>query len=111
MEDAKTAGKILLEKGVKNIIITLAEKGALIITESGAIHVPGYKVNPVDSVAAGDSFNGALAVGISNGKPLHEVVRFTNAVGALTVTKEGAIPSLPNLKEVQEFMEQNKEYV
>ncbi|WP_040205216.1 ribokinase [Neobacillus jeddahensis] len=111
IEDAEAAGKHLLEKGVKNVIITLAEKGSLIVTESGTTHVPGYTVNLVDSVAAGDSFNGALAVGISQGKPLDEVVRFANAVGALTVTKQGAIPSLPYQTEVEEFMKQNKEYV
>jgi ribokinase len=109
LEDAEAAGKLLLGKGVKNVIITLAEKGSLIVTESGTTHVPGYTVNLVDSVAAGDSFNGALAVGISQGKPLDEVARFANAVGALTVTKEGAIPSLPYLSEVEDFMNKNKE--
>jgi len=109
LEDAEAAGKLLLGKGVKNVIITLAEKGSLIVTESGTTHVPGYTVNLVDSVAAGDSFNGALAVGISQGKPLDEVARFANAVGALTVTKEGAIPSLPYQSEVEDFMNKNKE--
>ncbi|MFS0661711.1 ribokinase [Niallia alba] len=104
LQDAEEAGKILLEKGVKNVIITLAEKGSLIVTEKETCHVPSYHVDLVDSVAAGDSFNGALAVGISSGKPLQEVVKFANAVGALTVTKEGAIPSLPRLEEVNDYM-------
>src|SRR5690606_7339907 len=104
IEDAKTAGKILIEKGVKNVIMTLAEKGALVVNQSRAYHVPGFPVLPVDSVAAGDSFNGALAVGIVSGKTLEEAVKFANAVGALTVTKEGAIPSLPSLEEVELFL-------
>lgn len=104
IEDAKTAGKILIEKGVKNVIMTLAEKGALVVNQSRAYHVPGFPVHPVDSVAAGDSFNGALAVGIVSGKTLEEAVKFANAVGALTVTKEGAIPSLPSLEEVELFL-------
>ncbi|MDU1845848.1 MAG: ribokinase [Niallia nealsonii] len=108
LQDAEEAGKILLEKGVKNVIITLAEKGSLIVTEKETCHVPSYHVDLVDSVAAGDSFNGALAVGISSGKPLQEVVKFANAVGALTVTKEGAIPSLPRLEEVNDYMEKIK---
>jgi ribokinase len=103
-EDAKRAGKRLLERGVKNVIITLAEKGALIVNQSGAYHVPGFPVKPLDTVAAGDSFNGALAVGITSGKPLIEVVKMANAVGAITVTREGAIPSLPYLEEVENFM-------
>ncbi len=104
LQDAEEAGRILIEKGVKNVIITLAEKGSLIVTEKEICHIPGYHVDLVDSVAAGDSFNGALAVGITEGKPLQEVVKFANAVGALTVTKEGAIPSLPSYDDVKDFM-------
>jgi ribokinase len=110
VEDAEAAAKVLLSKGVKNVIITLAEKGSLVVNESGTWHVPSYPVDPIDSVAAGDAFNGALAVGISEGKLLVDVVKFANAVGAMTVTKEGAIPSLPHYQEVIEFMEQKKEY-
>jgi ribokinase len=107
-EDAEIAGKVLLNKGVKNVIITLAEKGALIMNDALTQYVPGYTVNPVDTVAAGDAFNGALAMGIVSGKPLQEVVQFANAVGALTVTKEGAIPSLPYLKEVEAFIQKQE---
>ncbi|MGG1675656.1 ribokinase [Neobacillus sp. NRS-1170] len=104
LEDAEAAGKVLLEKGVQNVIITLAEKGALIVNPAGNIHVPSLKVQPVDTVAAGDSFNGALAVGIINGRPLKDAVEYANAVGAITVTREGAIPSLPRASEVVEFL-------
>jgi ribokinase len=107
-EDAELAGKVLLNKGVKNVIITLAEKGALIMNQTDTYYVPGFSVKPVDSVAAGDAFNGALAVGIVSGKPIEEVVKFANAVGALTVTKEGAIPSLPYLHEVEEFIQKQE---
>lgn len=58
----------------------------------------------VDTVAAGDSFNGALAYGITKGKSLRESVKIANAVGALTVTKKGAVPSLPYLREVLDFL-------
>jgi ribokinase len=105
IEDAKGAVKVLLAKGVNNIVMTLAEKGALIASPFGIKHVPGYTVKPVDTVAAGDAFNGALAVAVVSGKSLEEAVRFSNAAGALAVTKEGAIPSLPYLKEVQNFIE------
>lgn len=103
-EDAESAAKVLLEKGVKNVIITLADKGSLIANETGIRHIKGYTVKAVDTVAAGDAFNGALAYGITNGKTLDESVKMANAVGALTVTKEGAIPSLPYLDEVLEFV-------
>lgn len=107
-DDAVRAGKALLNKGVKNVVMTLAEKGCLVLNENGPIFVPGFPVTPVDTVAAGDSFNGALAVGIVNGIPLEENVRYANAVGALTVSKEGAIPSLPYAKDVEKFMKEYK---
>lgn len=105
------AAKTLVDKGVKNVIITLAEKGAFVVNRAEVYHVPGFPVNPIDSVAAGDSFNGALAVGLSGGRSLKESVKFANAVGALTVTKEGAIPSLPNLEEVESFLDHNANLV
>jgi ribokinase len=108
LEDAEIAGKVLLNKGIQNVIITLAEKGSLIMNKNETIHVPGFSVTPVDSVAAGDSFNGALAAGIVSGRPLKDVVKFANAVGALTVTKEGAIPSLPYLNEVEVFIDKQE---
>lgn len=106
-DDAETAANTLLNMGVENVIITMAENGAMIANADGIQNLPGYSVKAVDTVAAGDAFNGALAVGITKGKPLHEVVRFANAVGALAVTKEGAIPSLPYLKDVEKFMSQS----
>jgi ribokinase len=103
-EDAAAAAAALLKKGVKNVVMTLAEKGSLIANESGVRHIKGYSVKAIDTVAAGDSFNGALAYGITNGMTLDEAVRMANAVGALTVTKEGAIPSLPYIEEVETFI-------
>jgi ribokinase len=108
LEDAKSAAKLLLDKGVGHVIVTLAEKGALIADRNGFTHVEGFPVQPVDTVAAGDSFNGALAVQLVLKKPLDEAIRFANAVGAMTVTKEGAIPSLPYLSEVERFIADRK---
>ena len=104
IEDAKKAMEKLINIGVKGVIATLGKNGALIGNLDGFTHVPGYKVDAVDTVAAGDSFNGALAFGIVEGQSLESTVRFANAVGALTVTKQGAIPSLPDFDEVVEFI-------
>ena len=95
----------LLSMGVKNIVATLGKRGALIANDSGKKIIPGFFVKAVDTVAAGDSFNGALATCIVRGTDLESAVRFANAVGALTVTKQGAIPSLPYLSEVEQFFE------
>jgi ribokinase len=98
------ASKKLLSYGVKTVIATLGERGALIATEGSVEFIKGYKVKAVDTVAAGDSFNGALAVSVTEGKALSEAVKFANAMGALTVTKQGAIPSLHTRKQVEEFL-------
>lgn len=108
VEDAEKAAKVLLDKGIKNVVITLGKNGALTANSEGIYHVPGYPVKPLDTVAAGDSFNGALAVEIIKGTPLNKAVKFANAVGALTVTKAGAIPSLPTLEETEIFLKSTK---
>lgn len=105
METAEQAGRSLLQKGVQNVIVTLGSKGALIVNAAGSVHVQGFPVQAVDTVAAGDSFNGALAFQLTAGVALEEAVRFANAVGALAVGKQGAIPSLPKLQEVERFLE------
>ncbi|WP_313641044.1 ribokinase [Paenibacillus sp. FSL K6-0276] len=104
LENAEQAARILLQKGVQNVIVTLGSKGALIVNAEGAKSVPGFPVKAIDTVAAGDSFNGALAQQLVLGKTLEEAVSFANAVGALAVGKEGAIPSLPLLSEVEQFL-------
>jgi ribokinase len=66
--------------------------------------VPGFSVKPVDTTAAGDVFNGALAVALAEDRPLVEAVRFANAAGALSVTKLGAQPSAPTRREIERFL-------
>jgi ribokinase len=105
--DIEMAARSLLDRGVKHVIVTLAEKGAMIVDANGCDHVKGYPAEPIDTVAAGDSFNGALAVQVLREVSLSLAVRFANAVGALTVMKAGAIPSLPFASEVDAFIEQH----
>ncbi|MBR5292873.1 MAG: ribokinase [Clostridia bacterium] len=105
IEGIKRAAQIVLDMGVKNVVATLGSNGALIANQDGINIIPAYRVkNPVDMVAAGDSFNGALAVKLYEGATLEEAVRFANAMGALTVQVKGAIPSLHNRKQVDEFI-------
>lgn len=107
MDDVKEAINILLSIGVKNVIATLGSKGAIIGNSEGFKYVEGYKVDVVDTVGAGDSFNGALAYCIVKGYSIEDSVKYSNAVGALAVTKNGAIPSLPRKDEVDSFIESN----
>jgi ribokinase len=89
---------------VQTVIITLGARGAFVATESGEQLVPGFKVKAVDTTAAGDIFNGALAVAMAEGKPLNLAVRFANAAAAISVTQLGAQPSAPTRREIERFL-------
>ncbi|WP_408011301.1 ribokinase [Pseudalkalibacillus sp. A8] len=90
--------------GVKRIIVTMGEKGSYVINDETQAHIPAYKVNPVDTTAAGDSYIAAFAVGITKGMSDQEAAKFASKVSAMVVTKEGAQPSLPTLEEVEKFV-------
>ena len=107
-EEVIAAANKLIALGTKNIVATLGSRGAMIANANGAEIVSGYKVKAIDTVAAGDSFNGALAVALTEGKSLKEAVAFANAMGALTVQKQGAIPSLHTRKQVEAFIAEHK---
>ncbi|MED1204193.1 ribokinase [Heyndrickxia acidicola] len=101
---AKTAAQVLLDKGVKLVIITLAEKGVLIADGKSFHHLSSFDVEVVDSTAAGDAFTGTLGACVSQGKTIEESVQYAMAAGALTVTKSGAQTSLPNKEEITLLM-------
>lgn len=103
IQEIEAAGMNLLERGVKELIVTLGEKGCLYLSGDQKKQYPAYPVKAVDTTAAGDSFNAALAVSLSQGKSMEEAISFAMKVGAMTVTKEGAQTSLPLLSEVEAF--------
>jgi ribokinase len=94
------AAVLIRERGVKNVIITLGEAGAFIMSEKDMGIIPGIKVIPVDTTAAGDVFNGALAVAISEGGSLKEAVIFANKAASISVTRMGAQASAPYRNEI-----------
>jgi ribokinase len=98
---ASKAADKLLTRGVKTVIITLGSRGAFVAGEGVRKLVPGFKVKAVDTTAAGDVFNGALAVALGEGRPVIEAVRFANAAAAISVTRLGAQPSAPARKEIE----------
>jgi ribokinase len=102
--DMMRAAIALLDKGVKAVLITLGAKGVFAATQEKMEVVPAFKVNPVDTTAAGDAFNGALAVALAEKQPLFEAVRFAEAAAALSTTKPGAQPSLPKRVEIEKLL-------
>jgi len=113
-EDARRAGHKILARGTRTVIIKMGAAGAVIVqatpgaagAPAGAVatHVKGFKVPAVDSTAAGDCFNGALAVALSEGRALPDAVRFANAAGALACTKLGAQSSIPTRAQVDALL-------
>jgi ribokinase len=98
---ALEAAKKLNALGVDAVLITLGSRGAFLFDSDRADLVPGFEVKAVDTTAAGDVFNGALAVALAEDNPIAEAVRFANAAAALAVTKLGAQPSAPTRDEIE----------
>jgi ribokinase len=104
VKSAEAAARSLVQRGAKNVIVTLGANGALIVNKNFAKHVPPFKVNVVDTTAAGDAFIGGLAKSLLDGKSLEDAVQYASACGALAVTKFGAQTSLPSADEVEKFI-------
>lgn len=98
------AAKILLSKGIGAVVITLGARGVFLAHDGAFKFIHAFDVKPVDTTAAGDVFNGALAVALGEGWKLEEAVRFANAAGALSVQKIGAQPSAPQRAEILELL-------
>jgi ribokinase len=99
--DPPTAARVLLDRGVQTVIVTLGEGGALACTASTVLHVPAPRVRVVDTTGAGDAFNGALAVACAEGRTLAGAVSLANACGALACTRRGAQGALPRRGEAE----------
>ncbi len=99
----KAAAK-LLEKGVRNVIVTVGDKGAILVNGSGNQSYGSISVKTIDTTGAGDAFNGSLAFSLSAGNSLEKAVAFANSVAAFSVTRKGAQASMPTLKELEEFL-------
>lgn len=99
-KDYQTLAQLLLQKGVKNVIVTLGEKGSIYINETETIKIPPIKVEAVDTTAAGDSYLGAFVTSLSHEKSIKEAMEFANRCSSFTVTKKGAIKSLPKISDI-----------
>lgn len=104
----EAVAEVLLRLGVKHVIMTLGEKGALLVSAKQHQHFPAISVQAVDTTGAGDAFNAGLAVALAHGDTVENAARFAIITGAMAVTKEGVIPSLPRCDEVRTFCEQHE---
>ena len=102
-EDIQKAANIMIQKGVKQLIVTLGSKGSLYLDKDKIEFKKSYKVEAIDTTAAGDSYTGALSVAFSQGKSIDEAMDFASKVGALCVTKVGAQTSIPNLYDIENY--------
>lgn len=104
-ENVEMVAYRLVEAGVKNVIVTMGDKGVLLVNKDRVQAFPARKVEAVDTTAAGDCFNGALAVGLSEGMDLDSAIRFANAASSIVVTRNGAQSSIPDRSEVDKLLQ------
>ena len=101
---AERAADALLARGVRHVVVTLGSEGALVKGAESCERVAARRVEAVDTTGAGDTFNGALAVALSEGRPLSEAVRFATAASAIAVTRMGAQSAVPMREEVDALL-------
>ena len=104
LRQARTAAGALHQMGYATVIITLGKRGLVFTDGHGVEHLPGHAVEAKDATAAGDTFVGYLACALAEGRPLAEALALANAAAALTVTRQGAQPSIPPRADVQHFL-------
>ncbi len=104
--DAPEVARSLCARGPRAIVVKLGEEGCYYLDSSTAFHVPGFRVTPRDTTAAGDTFNGGLAVALAEGRSLPDALRFANAAAAISVTRAGAQASIPTRAETDAFLAQ-----
>lgn len=103
-DDAARAAKVLHEKGIDTVIITLGSKGVWLSQKGEGKQIVGFRVKAIDTIAAGDTFNGALVTSLLEGKSMESAVRFAHAAAAIAVTRPGAQPSVPWRHEIDDFL-------
>ena len=109
IDNIKSAAKCLFDKGAQNILVTLGEKGAYLKNKNDDIIISTLKVKALDTTGAGDCFNGVFAACLAMGKNAIEAIKYANVASSISVTRSGAVPSLPYKNEVDEKFKEYKE--
>ena len=103
VDGAEKAAEALCALGVKKVVVTLGSEGALLYEDGKAEIIPAHKVNAVDTTAAGDVYNGAMCAALAEGVELRDALCFATKASAISVSREGAQPSIPSREEVDNF--------
>lgn len=105
VEQAQEAATLLVKRGARAAIVKMGAQGAAFATAQESGFIAGFQVAAIDTVAAGDAFNGGLAVALADGQPLPDATRWACAAGALATTRHGAVPAMPHRAEVLELLQ------
>ncbi|UMB76802.1 ribokinase [Dickeya fangzhongdai] len=103
-DDAQRAAQVLHDKGIATVLITLGSRGVWLSEQGKGQRIPGFRVTAVDTIAAGDTFNGALVTALLESRPMVAAVKFAHAAAAIAVTRYGAQPSVPWREEIDAFL-------
>jgi ribokinase len=103
-DDVRKAAEVFLNKGVKEVIITLGSKGVYARTKDTEKFVPVMPVKAIDTTGAGDAFCGGFVTALAEGKDFFKAVEFGNVVGALSVTRLGTAPAMPYREEIEKYL-------
>ena len=107
VEDAKKAAEVFHNQGINTVLITLGAKGVYASQNGVGEIIEGFKIQVKDTTAAGDTFNAGFLVALLEGKDFKDAIKFAHAAAAISVSREGAQPSIPNRNEVLEFLKNN----
>jgi len=104
LASAESAARVLVQRGVRAVVVKMGEHGALHLSDGDSGYVPPFEMEAVDTVAAGDAFGAAMTCALAEGKPLKEAVRYGAAAGALAVTRPGAQDAMPTRAEMETLL-------
>ena len=107
LDEAEEAARLLVARGVSTVVVTMGAMGAVAVSASGALRVPAFPVESIDTVGAGDAFSGGLAACLAAGAPVEDALVVASAAGGLTCTRRGAVEALPTREEVDRLMDRH----
>lgn len=107
LDDAEAAGRTLVRRGVSTVVVTMGAAGSVAVQAGGALRMPAFPVEAIDTVGAGDAFSGALAACLAAGAPVEDALLVASATAGMTCTRPGAVDAMPTREEVWALMDRH----